>query len=144
MFRKIVIITVLIFLLILVRVFESDMFYDPFLSYFKNDYLREDYFPDFSWSMMVLSLGFRFLLNALISIAIIYAVFKDGSILRFSIIFYILAFLLLTVVYSILIINKFEGGYLPAFYVRRFLIQPLFVFLLIPGFIYQKKYSKNQ
>jgi exosortase F-associated protein len=144
MFRKIVIITVLIFLLILVRVFESDMFYDPFLSYFKKDYLREDYFPDFSWPMMILSLGFRFLLNALISISIIYAVFKDDSILRFSIIFYILAFLLLTVVYSILIINKFQAGYLTAFYVRRFLIQPLFVFLLIPGFLYQKRMSNFQ
>jgi exosortase F-associated protein len=31
------------------------------------------------------------------------------------------------------------GGHLALFYVRRFLIQPIFLLLLIPAFYFQKK-----
>jgi exosortase F-associated protein len=141
MFKKIAVISILLFFLILVRVFESDMFYDPFLQYFKSDYLISNHFPQFSWTKMIVNLVFRYFINTAISLSIIYVAFKDKSILKFSIYFYLFSLLILISIYSWMIINQFEAGYLPAFYVRRFIIQPLFVFLLIPGFLYQKRLS---
>jgi len=41
--------------------------------------------------------------------------------------------------FYILLQTGFNKGYLLAFYIRRFLIHPLFVLVLLPAFYYQQK-----
>lgn len=134
---RILLILVLIFALIMVRAFQNQLFYDPFIEYFKNGYLSEP-IPSFSGSKLLLHLIFRYGLNTLISLIIIYLAFQNKDFLIFSIKFYILAFILLSITFFIILKGELAEGYLFAFYIRRFLIQPLFVFLLLPAFYYRQ------
>jgi len=134
---KIPIILLLFFALVLVRAFEQEMFYDPFIDYFKNDYLH-DPIPIFSGSKLLLHLIFRYGLNAIISFLIIYVAFENKDFLLFSMKFYVIAFVVLSITFFIILKGELKSGYLFAFYVRRFLIHPLFVLLLLPGFYYKQ------
>lgn len=134
---RIFLILILIVALIMVRAFQNQLFYDPFIAYFKNGYLS-DPIPSFSGSKLLLHLIFRYGLNTIISLGIIYLAFQNKEFLIFSLKFYILAFVLLSITFFIILKGELDSGYLFAFYVRRFLIQPLFVFLLLPAFYYKQ------
>ncbi len=139
---RIIIIIALFFVLVLVRAFEAQLFYDPFIEYFKNDYLY-DPIPIFSGSKLLLSLIFRYGLNAIISFLIIYVAFINRNFLIFSIKFYIIAFVLLSIIFFIILKGELAHGYLFAFYIRRFIIHPLFVLLLLPAFYYKQLTSRE-
>jgi exosortase F-associated protein len=125
-------------LLILVRLFEADLFYDPLLLFFKQDYLY-GLVPEVEFGKLMLHTAFRFWLNTLISLAILYVAFWDKEVIKFSLILYVLAFVILFSWMSWLVANaSAESNYRILFYVRRFLIQPLFVLLLLPAFYYHK------
>ncbi len=134
---RILIIVVLFFALVLVRAFQNQLFYDPFIAYFKNGYLK-DSIPVFSGSKLLLHLIFRYGLNTLISLLIIYMAFQNKDFLKFSIKFYLIAFVLFSITFFIILKGELTDGYLFAFYVRRFLIHPLFVLLLLPAFYYKQ------
>lgn len=139
MIKKVSIIVFITSALISVRIFQHDLFYDPFLLYFKNSYLDGGNIPDFDWVKMTFFLFLRYAINTLLSLIIIYTIFKSRDLIRFSIATYCISFVILIPIYYYYISIEFEGGYLAAFYVRRFLIQPLLLFLLIPAFLYQQK-----
>jgi len=134
---RILIIIALFFALVLVRAFQYQLFYDPFIEYFKNGYLSES-IPVFSGSKLLLHLIFRYGLNTMISLIIIYIAFENKDFLIFSIKFYILAFVILSITFFIILKGELANGYLFAFYIRRFLIHPLFVLLLLPAFYYKQ------
>lgn len=130
-------IVVLIVLLMLIRAFENQLFYDPFLVYFKGNYLKSP-LPEFNSGLLFLGLLFRFFLNTILSLAILYLLFKDKEMISFaSILYFLLFFILIVVFFSVLYFFKSDENLL-LFYVRRFLIQPLFVFLFIPAFYFKK------
>lgn len=139
---RIIIILFLFFLLVLVRGFEQYLFYDPFINYFKNDYLYEP-IPVFSGSKLLISLIFRYGLNAMISLLIIYVAFQNRNFVLFSLKFYIIAFVLLSITFFVILKGELANGYLFAIYIRRFLIHPLFVLLLLPAFYYNQLTSKE-
>jgi len=134
---RISLIIILFLMLILIRALVQPYFYDPLLDYFKHDYLNAS-IPELDFSAYFLNIFYRYFLNSLISLAIIYLVFKDVKALYFSIKFYVLAFLVLSLLLFVLLKFNVTQNYLLTFYVRRFLIQPLFVFILLPAFYYQK------
>jgi exosortase F-associated protein len=134
---RILIIMVLFLALVLVRAFQDDLFYDPFIEYFRNGYLY-GIIPVFSGSKLLLHMIFRYGLNTLISLAIIYVAFQNKDFLIFSVKFYIVAFILLSITFFIILKGELADGYLFAFYVRRFLIHPLFVLILLPAFYYKQ------
>jgi len=134
---RIVIILALFFLLVLVRAFEMQLFYDPFIEYFKYDYLY-DPIPVFSGSKLLVSLIFRYGLNTVISLFIIYVAFQNRSFVVFALKFYMIAFVILSITFFIILKGELAHGYLFAFYIRRFLIHPLFVLLLLPAFYYKQ------
>lgn len=134
---RIMIILVLFFVLVLVRAFEQQLFYDPFIEYFKNDYLY-DPIPLFSGSKLLMSLIFRYGLNTFVSLVIIFVAFQNKSFVIFSIKFYVIAFIILSIVFFIILKGELAHGYLFAFYIRRFIIHPLFVLLLLPAFYYKQ------
>lgn len=127
----------LVALLMLVRGFENQLFYDPFLEFFKKDFTKSK-LPTFNSIQLFLGLLFRYTLNAAISLGIIYVLFKDVVMIKFAVILYYLFFMILIVVffYIVYFVNEYSTWFL--FYVRRFLIQPIFVLLFVPGFYYQK------
>lgn len=140
---KIVILVFLFLLLILVRAFEEEIFYDPFISYFKGDYLDQP-IPDYNGYRLWANIILRYMVNMFISLAIIYVAFKKKGLVRFSIKFYFAAFIVLGAFYFILLQFEMINGHLFTFYVRRFLIHPVFVLILLPAFYYQKKLVRNR
>ncbi|MDO9276518.1 MAG: exosortase F system-associated protein [Lutibacter sp.] len=139
---RIGLIMLLFLMLILIRALVQPYFYDPLLDYFKHDYLNAS-IPELNFGAYFLNIFYRYFLNTVISLAIIYLVFNDKKALYFSMKFYMLAFLVLSLMLFILLKFNVTQGYLLTFYVRRFLIQPLFVFILLPAFYYQKLNAKN-
>ncbi|MDW5287517.1 exosortase F system-associated membrane protein [Formosa sp. PL04] len=124
--------------LILIRAFEADLFYDPFLEFFKNDYLYLNT-PVFDTFKLVGFTTLRFFLNTLLSLGVIYFVFKDIKALKFSVILYVVAYVILIAVFLLLILNAKQDNYFILFNIRRFLIQPILLLLLLPAFYYQKQ-----
>jgi len=135
---RIPIIAALFLLLILVRAVGADIFYDPFIAYFKDDYLNKP-IPDYNGLKLSLSILLRYTLNTVISLTIIYIAFQKKGLVKFSIKFYIAAFVVMGILYFILLQFEMINGHLFTFYVRRFLIHPVFVLILLPAFYYQKK-----
>lgn len=123
--------------LVLIRAFESQLFYDPFLSFFKLDY-QNKVLPDFDGFSLFFGLLFRYVLNTILSLAIIYLLFKQIQLVRFSMILYSIFFLVLMCLFFGLLHFSDQPDYLILFYIRRFLIQPLFLVLFIPAFYYQQ------
>ena len=128
---------VLVLLLILIRFYENILFYDPYLTFFKNDYLYIDN-PRREVLKLIGFTSLRFALNTIVSLTILYTFFRDKSIVKFSGIIYSIAFLVLILVYLYFVINPKQEDYYLFFNVRRFLIQPIILILLFPAFYYHK------
>lgn len=137
-FFKITGIIVLAGLLVIIRAYEDGIFYDPLLDFFKIDYKSKP-LPEMDTFALQTGIVLRFLLNTLISFAILWLVFRDKDIIKLSAILYFLLFAVLFMAFSFIIFNaEGTGGHLILFYVRRFLIQPLFLLILLPAFYFQK------
>ena len=121
-----------------VRGLEDRIFYDPFLGYFKSAD-QAAVFPDFVWGKLIMSYVFRFLLNTFFSVWIIHFLFRNREWTRQAFILILLVFAIIFPIYLLCINDKFHFGYLFSFYVRRFVIQPLTVILIIPIYYYRKK-----
>lgn len=139
---RIVLIGLLVIILMLVRIFGDQLFYDPFIAYFKYEYLNST-MPQFDSTVLFTNIFMRYSINALVSLTIIYVAFQKKSYLRFSIKFYALAFIVFCLLYYLLLRMQMVNGYLFAFYVRRFLIHPVFVLILLPAFYYHYKELKK-
>ena len=127
---------ILVTALVCVRIFEKQLFYDPFLAYFKQDFINLS-LPIFDIIKLFLSLTFRFFLNSSISLLIIYIVFNDLEIIKFASIIYLLLFLILTISFYI-VLNFYPESKMILFYIRRFMIQPILLMLFLAGFYFQK------
>lgn len=126
---------VLLVLLVSVRVFQEQLFYDPLLAFFKTE---SEVLPEYNSFKLFLGLLFRYTLNTLLSLGITYLLFKDKAILKLCICLYIAFFIIFTLALFV-IINTDDVNLLLLFYIRRFIIQPLFLILFTPAFYYQKK-----
>lgn len=127
----------LVLLLALVRAFEA-RFYDPFLDYFKSDYIKMP-FPEYEPLKLFLSLFLRYSLNSVISLGIILILFKDFMLTKFASILYVFFFIVLIIAFFAIITFSDPSNNFLLFYIRRFLIQPLFVLLFVPAFYYQNQ-----
>ncbi len=135
---KIVLLILLAFLLVLIRMFESELFYDPLIEFYKSDY-KNTPLPEIDSVKLVGNLIFRFFLNTLISLAIIWLAFREKGILKLSSFLYSILFVALILSFSYMFFYTEEKNFLALFYVRRFLIQPIFLLVLLPAFYFQKK-----
>lgn len=138
---KIGFIGLLFIALIVIRYFES-YFYDPLQTYFTHDYLQTKS-PDINTLKLLINLFIRFSLNSLISLLIIWIAFKNKSYVKFSTYFFIFAFIVLMISFWLALQTRFEDYYLFGFYIRRLLIHPIFILLLLPAFYYQNRVLKS-
>jgi len=129
---------ILAILLVLIRAFEDALFYDPLLLFFEMDY-KSMPLPAMDTFALQTGIALRFLLNTIISLAILWLVFRDREIIKLSLILYSFLFAILFMVFSFIIFSLEQpSGHFILFYVRRFLIQPLFLLVLFPAFYFQK------
>ena len=76
----------LIGLLVLIRVFENEIFYDPYLVFFQNDYLYIDS-PRREVFKLTLFTSLRYLMNTIISLIILLWYLRIKALLSFQVIF---------------------------------------------------------
>ena len=140
---------VLVGILVLIRGFEDVLFYDPLLPFFKS-IQSYDSLPQFEALKLIANVALRFLLNTIISLSILWVLFQSKDVVKLSVLLYTVLFVVLFCVFCYLLLSSsrvIEGigkasekeNYLSLFYVRRFLIQPIFLLILIPAFYFQKK-----
>jgi len=131
-----------LFLLVLVlasiRIFEEKLFYDPYLDYFKADSTNFP-LPNVDKLNLFFSLFFRYLLNTLVSIVFIQIAFKDFNFTKFAGFLYGFLFIILIITFYFVLAFYAEENKMKLFYIRRFLIQPLFLLLFLPGYLIQKR-----
>jgi exosortase F-associated protein len=127
-----------ILLLVLIRAYEDVLFYDPFLNYFKTDYYNLP-LPEIDNLQLFFGLFFRYFLNTSLSLAIIYVLFKDIDAVKFASVLYLIFFVILVVIFFFVLFYIGETNKMTLFYLRRFIIQPIFLLLFLPAFYYQKQ-----
>ncbi|WDF47584.1 exosortase F system-associated protein [Chryseobacterium sp. KACC 21268] len=127
--------------LIGIRVLEDGIFYDPFLAFFRSAD-QNAVMPDFHWGKLIISYLFRFVLTTLFSVLIIHFLFLKKEWTKQALILITLIFVIVFPIYLLCIYDKFQFGYLFSFYIRRFVIQPLTLLLIVPIFYYRKKITE--
>lgn len=139
--QKILLCGVLIALLALVRGYESVLFYDPLLQFFKGEYQSQP-LPAINHIELSLGLAFRYAINTFLSLAVIQVAFNDRGLTRFAAILYLMFFVLL-ILSLLILLSSNDPNTLYIFYIRRFLIQPILLLLFLPAFYYQRKNRPN-
>ena len=129
--------------LIGIRVVEDRLFYDPFLEYF-HQVNKVDGFPDFIWSKLIVHHLFRFLLNLFFSLIIVHFIFKNKDWTIQAGVLILIVFGITFPIYLFCVYQKFEVGYLISFYMRRFVIQPIILLLIIPMFYYRNHFINKE
>jgi len=133
-------IAVFALMLVMVRAFEDVLFYDPFLDYYKADFTALPW-PEVDTVPFALSMFFRYFLNTVFSLGIIYAIFRSRSLFRFTAILYAIFFVLLIVAFFVAL--NVNADKMTVFYIRRFIIQPIFLLLFLPAFYFQERVAKK-
>ncbi|WP_300671649.1 exosortase F system-associated protein [Soonwooa sp.] len=123
--------------LITVRFLEDKIFYDPFLAYFKDEIKVGD-FPKFDDTKLILGYLLRFILNLVFSTIIIQNLFRNKTWTKQAVVLMLLVFAIVFPIYLWCIYTDFKIGNLFAFYIRRFVIQPMTLLLIVPIFYYRK------
>ncbi len=127
--------------LVFIRFRESELFYDPLLHFFKSNYNGKA-LPEMDQAKFFLHLFLRYGINTLFSLIILWSLFKEKEMLRLAAGIYLLLFVILGGVIYVMLQTD-QSSHLPLFYVRRFLIQPLLLFILVPAFYYYHKINKT-
>ena len=132
---------ILLMLFLVIRGLERRLFYDPFTVYFKNEYLSGP-LPEYESLKLGFWLSLRYGLNTLISLTIIGLLFGKIAV-RFCGFLYLIFFVLLMSGFFIVLEIFGSDQNFTLFYLRRFLIQPLFLLIFVPALFYQQRLSKK-
>ncbi|NNJ80842.1 MAG: exosortase F system-associated protein [Flavobacteriaceae bacterium] len=124
--------------LILIRQFAGDIFYDPLIEFFKTDHSTQP-LPELMTGKLLLHITIRFFFNTVLSFLVLWVIFKSRSILKLALFLYITLFLIFVIAFAVMLNTSEAGNHMALFYVRRFLIQPLFLLLLLPAFYFHKR-----
>ncbi len=135
---RVLILGALVLVLASIRIVEESLFYDPYLHYFKSDFSNFP-LPIVNKLHLFLSLFFRYFLNSIVSLAFIQIAFKDINFTKFAAVLYGLLFIVLIITFWVVLAFYANENKMELFYIRRFLIQPLFLLLFIPGYLIQKR-----
>src|SRR5690606_20931714 len=93
--------------------------------------------PHYDSVLLHLNLLFRFVLNSFLSLLLIFIIFKNFEQLKLASLLYVgFAIVLLSAFW--VVVTYFPDSKMTLFYLRRFLIQPLFLLLFILAFYFQQ------
>ena len=121
-----------------IRFRESELFYDPLISFFKGYYQFSD-LPEMNLGKLYFNIFLRYGIHMILSLIVLWMLFMEKGILKFAALLYGVVFILLLggIMYLLHDYEIDSSGTL--FYVRRFLIQPLILIILLPAFFYYRK-----
>lgn len=134
---RILLIGLAIIALAAIRFFEDLLFYDPYLQFFKSDYLYIDS-PRRETFKLSLFTSLRYFLNSVISLWIIWLAMRERDMIKFGALVYLFAYVILLLLFLYFVINPRQEDYYLFFNIRRFLIQPVILLILLPAFYYYK------
>lgn len=137
---RILLAILLIVALVAVRYFEEKIFYDPLTRYF---YYFKAKFPSFNETKLYSHIFLRYMINLLLTVLIIKVIFWKQKYVKFTIVVGIIGLIILLPLYAYQLQKHLIWGDMIFFYVRRFLIQPMFLIILIPCFYYQEIINKK-
>lgn len=132
---------ILVMGLIAVRIFQSELFYDPLLTFFRGNFQGKP-LPEYNVIKLLFYLFLRYFVNSLLSVAIIYLLFKNKNNTQLSVVLYTVFAIGLFSAITFLLINYKPTDYMSLFYIRRFIIQPYFLLIFIPALYYTNYHSK--
>jgi len=139
---KIGLIALLFASLIGVRALQNHLFYDPLIPFFKGDF-KTNSLPEFRVGLYILSIAFRYILNAAIGLAIIYVAFKSINHIQFAAFIFASALIILLILLSYSIYWQQENHTL-LIYARRILMHPILLFVLLPALYFQDQIQKKK
>ena len=120
---------------VLVRFRESELFYDPFISFFKG-YYQQAPLPELNLRKLIFNIGLRYGIHLMVSLLLLWVVFLEKGIIKFALFLYVVAFVLLLGAFVYLLSSFQIGETAGLFYTRRFLIQPLLICILLLSLIH--------
>lgn len=139
---RIVFIAILFLTLVVLRGVFRDALYDPLTKFFGSIYMQNG-FPSLNKLQYFITLCIRYTVNTGVSLLIIYLFFSKKEIVILALKIYIVVFLILNILFFLEFEFNFTNSYLVLFYVRRFLIHPLLLLVLLPAFYYQVLMKKK-
>lgn len=142
-FLRFTLIALLFIALAAIRFFEQELFSDELSVFFASGFSYAEP-PVFDIFNEITQITLRFLLNSLISLAIIFLLFRSQKTLKFAALLYVINYIVLAPVLIYFLMNLSQGEYFYLFYTRRFLVQPVLIIILIPAFYYQEMMSKQK
>ncbi|APD07874.1 hypothetical protein UJ101_02374 [Flavobacteriaceae bacterium UJ101] len=134
-------VAILIMILVLIRLNQESLFYDPLLHYFKSNYDKTN-FLEIDVAKHLFSVSIRYWINTFLSVGIIYLLFEKKKYIKISGIVFLVGWLIFLPLYYLFIDTQFEYSLMIGFYVRRFLIQPIIGIILILALFYLEKIRK--
>ena len=104
---RIFVILLCFFMLALVRFRESALFYDPLISFFYGDY-QSQALPKIEWTAYVLNIFLRYVINTVLSVAILWLAFRDRGIVSFSLLLFTIVFCALVPLFVRILMNRYD------------------------------------
>jgi len=128
-------------MLVAVRLNESRWFPEKLIDFFGKDLYPDNPLPALGFTDYF-SLLLRYLTNSILSIVFLHVWFGNERITRFLIKFFAATGMVLLLLFGIAVYTYQPGQYLFLFYIRRLIIQPVWLFILFPV-IYYLENRKN-
>ena len=133
--KKHLLVLMVILVLVAVRFLRAEYFYDPLESFFRSDFKNQLQFPLLDFLELLKSYSFTYFLNSFLSIIIIYRYFPKKDILKFLVVLFGLFYVALLVIF-ILSFVFVSDDFLVFYYIRRFVLNPLLLILILPAYFY--------
>ena len=131
--------------LILVYIFQHYLdFYSVLFEFSAPHYIDYTTFHNVQPFPFIVNKVFRYLLNDLFSIAIIYGIFYEAKYARFAVYVMFFGLLVLLPLYITIFLSKPEGFSSMLSHLHRVVMNPVLMMLLIPAFFYQRKHERSQ
>ena len=92
--------------------------------------------PELAFGRLMWNTFLRYVINTSFSILILWSVFQRREVVQFALMLFLIGALILLPLLGILLELEGEGGHMTLFYVRRFLIQPIGLFVMLPAFYF--------
>ena len=128
-------IVLLVLLLVGVRFFETTLFAEPLYDYFHADFHLLA-LPTGKAGVILAITTLRYLVNTVLSLGILWFIYKKRAFIIASLWVYLFAFVILLITMAMCLFSDGESAKMILFYARRFLIHPILLFILVAGFYY--------
>jgi exosortase F-associated protein len=127
--------------LIVVYVFQRQLFFDPFQDFMYNP--QQPQYPDFDETSYIISKIIRYALNDGFALLIIWGLFQNKTYMRFAMLVFAIGLFILLPLYLFLVLNHYQSTYTFLNHLHRLVLNPVIMMLLIPAFYYQQSLKKE-